>query len=51
MDSSKKPRGACEGEDVGILNASAILLSLLPLLFLGVISYFLKPALRPRNQG
>src|ERR1700733_12664360 len=41
------------GRDVpwGILNASVILLSLPPLLFLGVLSSFLSSALKPRNQG
>jgi multiple sugar transport system permease protein len=35
----------------GILNASVILLSLPPLLFLGVLSSFLNSALKTRNQG
>jgi len=41
------------GRDVpwGILNASVILLSLPPLLFLGVLSSFLNSALKARNQG
>lgn len=41
------------GRDVpwGILNASVILLSLPPLLFLGVLSGFLNSALKNRNQG
>jgi multiple sugar transport system permease protein len=41
------------GRDVpwGILNASVILLSLPPLLFLGVLSRFLSSALKTRNQG
>ena len=41
------------GRDVpwGILNASVILLSLPPLLFLGVLSSFLNSALKTRNQG
>ena len=41
------------GRDVpwGILNASVILLSLPPLLFLGVLSGFLSSALKTRNQG
>ena len=41
------------GRDVpwGILNASVILLSLPPLLFLGVLSSFLSSALKTRNQG
>jgi multiple sugar transport system permease protein len=41
------------GRDVpwGILNASVILLSLPPLLFLGVLSSFLSSALKTRKQG
>jgi multiple sugar transport system permease protein len=41
------------GRDVpwGILSASVILLSLPPLLFLGVLSSFLNSALKTRNQG
>ena len=41
------------GRDVpwGILNASIILLSLPPLLFLGVLSSFLSSALKSTNKG